>query len=164
MTTTAQPSLANPVGAPTPTANGRQPQFQLSGYQIMRPRSLPPYVLALWREPGRGLFVAHYDLNGRLLATPGWNGAEPPALPDAIAAGLAAELYGSPPAETSVETTTETPAERELRLGGFRNARTLRQEIARRGRQVRRPGAAPTTRIRRRTMADGRWVAQEGAR
>lgn len=144
MTGITQPHRFAPVGAPT---------FQLNGYQIMRPRSLPPYVLALWREPGRGLFVAHYDLNGRLLATPGWNGAEPPALPDAIAAGLAAELYGSPPAETQ--------AGREIRLGGFRNARVLRQEIARRGRQVQRPA----TRIRRRTMTeDGRWVAQEGAR
>jgi hypothetical protein len=156
MTTTTQPSFTDPVGAPTPD-NKRQPQFQLSGYQIMRPRQLPPYVLALWYGPRaggerRGLFVAHYDLNGRLLATPGWAGAEPPALPDAIVAGLTSELHGSPPVETQ--------AERELRLGGFRNARVLRQEIARRGRQVQRP----TTRIRRRTMVDGRWVAQEGAR
>lgn len=156
------PTQFNPVGAPTPN-DGQQSQFQLSGYQIMRPRSLPPYVLALWREPGRGMFVAHYDLNGRLLATPGWQcAAEPPALPEEIVAGLPAQLRGSPPPSrgllaASVPEPAETPVERELRLGCFRDARVLRKEIARQGRQFK----PPTTRIPRRVLVNGEWMVKE---
>lgn len=56
-------------------------------------------------------------------------------------------------------TNEETQLEREIRLGGFRNARVLRREIARRSRGVK--PVKPEDRVRRRVMVDGRWVVVE---
>lgn len=80
---TSEPDPAD-VGAPTPPLQSETAPI-LHSYKLLHPAGGQPYILAIWRQPGRGMFPVQYDAGGRLLPQPAWYSQEkPPALPDGI--------------------------------------------------------------------------------